>query len=695
MSDTQPGEDPLYQDAMLQYLLGGGSPDMPYLNTAQAQTIYGAVPPSLNPGQQGNYLQDYLSIMMDPAVAAMFGSGAYGSDAFAPTATYEQVSTPGRDQLMRYLSRPGTIEAYIAEQILSGGTAASAVAELQQAHEANPDDPEVSALVGQLPMQEGDTGWETDWTAAGERFRSMEQTFMEDPVPGTRGAIIDPETGEVISPAEEVVEMVDEQGNPVLMRVEQEASPMAEWFRKRGLSLPTDTYTPEDLLGQQWAQGQGLVDDARTAFEQASQEYLAAEEAAARPSHDAEALAANMFSPGMMAQPGVERPADVPTSQMWNDPLASIQYRIPVMPTQTQNRPSADSLDHVYPEAQAQYNPIPSGAFEVTDLASASPVDFERQVRANWGTMTDEQRDAAWEYMMNNQLSGDLYDQGEWNQTVANLTPVFDGEEIPVASGASPDLLVPHATTAPVTDRRGDNETTGWQPPEGADYHDGAWYDRDGNLIGTAATEDSPNVQLVTPATYYGTSPGAYTGGGGGGGGGRPLATVSTLPWSILRQMPQSDDDGEPTEEERAARRRAYAQQQEQFMHGDENAEARRRAFANSREEAFYGEGSGSQNRSALRFLLDDAMATGRRLDQQQTEQRYQARDRARSGSLASFRNLVQQTGQTYGADYGRAAAQAWLMQQQGITPLQQQLAARRQVPIGMGLVGSGYLPGM
>lgn len=650
MSDVQPGEDPFYQDAMLQYLLGGGDPMMPYLDPAQVSMLYGAVPPSLTPGQQGNYLQDYLSIMMDPAVAAIFGSGAYGSDAFAPTATYEQVATPGQDQLMRYMQRPGTIEAYIAEQILSGGTASSALGELRQAYEANPEDPEVSGLVSQLPLQETAEGWDTDWARASENFMALEQTFMQDPTPGTRGAILDPMTGEVIAPAEELVQMVDEFGNPTLMRVEMDESPMAEWFRERGLSLPTDVYTPEDLLGQDWAQGQVRVDEMRQAWEQAQQEFLAADQAAAMPNNEAENFAVDVLGASAGMMPGATPTGGFGTEI--NPDIRDIGTSVTGPVEQAMNYTLPGTINEPVPDFASVGMTAPT---ELTMPQTAE--EFMAYADGAWSRLSPEQREA----MINFAIDQTVFEQtenGPWQQAVDEMTgqtggepgwttlPPFDSLGVggpmfdDFGGGEFADSDPLRDTTSNVQDRRSEHEDeTAFNPPEGAYFHNGAWFDARDHLIGYAPSEDAA---LVTPDRYQ-----------------DQMALDAYREW--LRNDPRWGVDASPD---------TGPQSEERF---DETAQAR----------------------GPFRFQLSEAQSAGRRIDQRNTERRYTERDRRRSGALRSFQNLTQQVGQTYGADYGRAAAQAWLMQQQGVTPLQQQLAARRQVPIGMGLVGSGYLPGM
>src|SRR5690606_20779962 len=195
-----------------------------------------------------------------------------------------------------------------AQHILGGGTASTAVQELRAAYEAEPEDEEVAQevanLVGQLMLREDEFTGELNWQDALEKAQAFQELAMQDPAPGAIPEIRDPVTGEVISGGGEVIQTVDSAGNPVLMQVEYEDSPMAEWYRERGLSLPTDEYAPEDFLGEQWRRGVAEFGEAYGAYQQAQQRYLedldrqATRESIAAAAPSMERDAANLYAGG-------------------------------------------------------------------------------------------------------------------------------------------------------------------------------------------------------------------------------------------------------------------------------------------------------------------------------------------------------------------------------------------------------------
>ncbi len=688
--EYNPSLDPAYLQMMMQYLMGAGGPMMPSMNPAQVDTLYGAVPGSLNPTQQGNYLQDYLSIMLDPAVAAMGGSGAYGSDAFAPTANYTPVPTPGRDQLLRYTQMPGTIEAYVAEQILSGGSASSALGELQQAFEANPEDPEVAGLVQQLPMTQESGAWETDWAGASQNFLAMQQTYMSDPTPGTTGPILDPETGEVIAPGEEIVQMMDAAGNPVLVRVEQEASPAAEWYRERGLSLPTDQYTPEDLMGPEWAQGQARVMEALDEYEREQAEFEAVgqniegneqrtveDEAFARAVME-QAIQSGYRPEGMEGPPtfgsessgNVQRPMGAPTSAV----SAAVNYE----PSQYDPLSSAPTPEEIY---GAVGEPAPT---ELTMPQTAE--DFRAYAAEVWSQLNPAERaemiDFAVGQGFNEQVEG-----GPWQQLAAELegggpTPARPtsndpedymlGELFSDAPPESPGGAVPNPLSSTDASNVRDVREEEVPPPfslEGLDFRNGQWVDDQGRVYGYAPSEDS---QIIP--TAYALWSGATQSG---------PRTQRPQPHSAQVEDAAGGSYSVPRPRSLNAQTSPGRSQSPYTL---DTATSTRPGTPPT---------AGQQNQAQLRFLVDQAGGAAQqggetraaRFRRQQTGER-QTRD-------AAYQRYLQAAEQTYNEDFGRTMYQLYQMQQRGVTPLQQQFAARRQVPIGMGLAGGGYLPGV
>lgn len=847
--DVRPGLDPAYQEALMMFLMGGGGgqigglPTQPSLYPGQMDMLYGAVPGQLNPTQQGNFLQDYLNIMFDPAVSAMTGYGGYGPDAFAPTTTYEPVPTPGRNTLNRYVTEnPGSIEAYLAEQMLGGGTASSAIGELRKAYEANPEDEEVANLVYQLPTEREYGEYVVNWDSALDQAQGMEQTLMSDPIQGATGGIFDPQTGEQIAPAEEIVQMMDAQGNPTLVRVEREESPMAEWFRDHGLSLPSDQYTAEDFLGQDWQVGQQRFAEVQDEYRRAMQDFLG-NQGGPIPQQGVEQDLVNILSggltsgggrifsdgmqdvsttpsvigeqprepigggettptgeriePGLGSAPGYEdvfrnqlasegvetrdpdeiimpdgstvaglrraggsdddgdlysldrvqreaeqerngmRPGEGWSYEngMWFDPSGTLvghgEYEdspmVPVQPNMNgsserdrqiraaltpllepgANQPHAQQRIDAYtdllhmgiqahdamtmvdnPEgiirstyAGAEGTPPPSQ--QLIDNRTGEPMVSEQQFD-RYGTYPDEVTD-----LINNtreQVSfrrpGNVDEPGEPEADPSR--PVLGG---PAVNGPYTADQLRQGSTYQMLANSSPEEAARWLSENQAGMGQteqqqvDLWYD-DTSGMTTAPTRETqtratPDANLPTPTAPPGSEVQAY------------------LDWLHSRSnvRPTRDPD-EPVgggtiqqaTQARASQVRPTRNPDAPFG-GEGQGGSNVRFGQSTGPPQSETEGRGTNLRpnqqAQARYLIEQTSATGRRMDEQ------------RRGGRPSRANYAQAARRQYGGDYGRALATAYLMQQAGITPLQQQLSARRQVPIGMGLVGSGYLPGM
>jgi hypothetical protein len=210
--------------------------------------------------QRMNYNQDWLSVQADSSAAALAGPSAYNRNAFRPTSTYSIVDTPGYQQLMAYAARgTNTPEGFIAQEIMSGGTASSAIAALQQnytraAADGTLDAPE-NAVLRAIPMGAPDQfdGTVTpDWGGLTQRMTDVEQAYMTDPSSGGGGQYFDPETGEMIDIGQRRT-IIGPDGQPVLVDVETEPSEQSQWFTDQGLSQPSEQYTPGDLLPPEWS----------------------------------------------------------------------------------------------------------------------------------------------------------------------------------------------------------------------------------------------------------------------------------------------------------------------------------------------------------------------------------------------------------------------------------------------------------
>lgn len=210
--------------------------------------------------QRMNYNQDWLSVQADSSAAALAGPSAYNRDAFRPTSTYSIVDTPGYQQLMAYAARgTNTPEGFIAQEIMSGGTASSAIAALQQnytraAADGTLDAPE-NAVLRAIPMgvpDQFDGTITPDWGGLTQRMTDVEQAYMTDPSASPGGGYLDPETGEMIDIGQRRT-IIGPDGRPTLVDVETEPSEQSQWFTDQGLSQPSEQYTPGDLLPPEWS----------------------------------------------------------------------------------------------------------------------------------------------------------------------------------------------------------------------------------------------------------------------------------------------------------------------------------------------------------------------------------------------------------------------------------------------------------
>ena len=245
-----------------------------------------------------NYLQDYANIQMDPALWMSAGTSALSPNALAPQTTQAVIDRPGMRALEAYRSRPNTFEGIIATEILdNGGTGNSAISKMRQVIESVYDpstgevrrelpegseglDPELVAQADEYRRMLGSVTIDgiptVDYNTAYDNAAAMERAYLEDPQPGRTGAIYN-EAGEMVSQGGELTIMYDENGNEQLVETRTQEAPLAEWLRKNGLSSPYDQYDANDFMSgdwmaqqQQYNEGESTMRDAMEAYQRES-----------------------------------------------------------------------------------------------------------------------------------------------------------------------------------------------------------------------------------------------------------------------------------------------------------------------------------------------------------------------------------------------------------------------------------------
>lgn len=228
---------------------------------------------------QANALQDTADLMMDQALIGGGGPGSYAPDAFAPTITYEPVSTPTTDLLMSYAQQEQaggvpTLEGRMAiallglspdGQTMSASEFVNSIAQVWAAGSApGATDEQKAEMESWRPLlqtylfTDSNDPTETEqvsWSRVAERLYPLEIEFKAEPKPGQSGQVLGPD-GEVISQGGNYIVGADGQ----LLREIVEESPLAEQFHEAGYSLPTDQYTPESLMSGDWQQAASLYE---------------------------------------------------------------------------------------------------------------------------------------------------------------------------------------------------------------------------------------------------------------------------------------------------------------------------------------------------------------------------------------------------------------------------------------------------
>jgi hypothetical protein len=198
----------------IRWLLSGGeawSQQDPYAPAPMPGSAVGGMLPTYDYGDLGdqgkalNIAQDYADVGSDPA----FLGGFYGE---MPTAAmYESKPNPGYTMLTNAAAMEGTIEQLIADEILNGGSAGSAMTKIQALIEAGDESIPIPTYTDDMGASKPDLDYVKDVAT------KFQEAYLSDTTPGTPG------TEEPISGS------------------------LAEWYAKTGTPLPNQSYTQEDL----------------------------------------------------------------------------------------------------------------------------------------------------------------------------------------------------------------------------------------------------------------------------------------------------------------------------------------------------------------------------------------------------------------------------------------------------------------
>ena len=161
-----------------------------------------------------NITQDYADIGSDPA---MLG-GFYGEMPTASMYETEFEANPGYTMLTNAAMMEGTLEQLIADEILNGGSAASAISKINQLIEAG------DTSIGVPTYMNNDTGqMEPDLNYVKDVASQFQNAYLTDPTPGQPGV-------ETTTPM---------------------SGSSAEWYAKTGTPLPNERYVGDDLASQE------------------------------------------------------------------------------------------------------------------------------------------------------------------------------------------------------------------------------------------------------------------------------------------------------------------------------------------------------------------------------------------------------------------------------------------------------------
>lgn len=256
-------------NALVNYLIQIGQPglisSLPSLGLGGLDLAGGLAPLAEDLGTTSatNYAQDLIQMAFDPYVGGISGIGGFAPGSFESTYTYNPVDQPGRRQLETLSLNTDSVEGYIARELLDGKTPLqirSALTKLiDQWKDTDPAEipPEIANIIDQIPhnyFTDEQTGIITDRGPDLDKIEGVANDLnslaAEDPQPGVNAAIVDPNTGAIITPERTL--QYDANGN--LVEVEEHPSELAQKYRDAGIPLPTEEFTPDYLMGADWAQ---------------------------------------------------------------------------------------------------------------------------------------------------------------------------------------------------------------------------------------------------------------------------------------------------------------------------------------------------------------------------------------------------------------------------------------------------------
>ena len=178
-----------------------------------------------------NALQDWAQIGSDPAVLG----GMYGQMPGQGQTTYQAL--PGQTLLSNASQMQGTLEQLIADEILNGGSAASALNKIRSLTDPNSDtfDQSIADLV---PTYTKDNNGISEVVPDESYVRDIATQFQKAYLEDQRtGAVVDPNTG-------------------LLSTADTTEDPLAQWYRETGTPLPNETYSPDMLATPSKLQGE-------------------------------------------------------------------------------------------------------------------------------------------------------------------------------------------------------------------------------------------------------------------------------------------------------------------------------------------------------------------------------------------------------------------------------------------------------
>ena len=231
----------LWQMAMMRNYLATGEGSDPFSFAPTASTagynniVAGPLDKKGNPepwdlevqAKAMNATQDWADISSDPAVLG----GMYGQMPGESRTTY--TALPGQQMLSNAASMQGTLEQVIADEILNGGSAASAITKIRK--RSDPNSPEYNAdIAGLVPTYTEDVDGEMveriDEDYVRDLATQFQNEYLKDPRAGANLGV-DPTTG-------------------LLSSMEVDEDPLAAWYRKTGTPLPNEQYSPDMLASE-------------------------------------------------------------------------------------------------------------------------------------------------------------------------------------------------------------------------------------------------------------------------------------------------------------------------------------------------------------------------------------------------------------------------------------------------------------